>query len=125
MYALDTCVIIELSKRPELFDPFCKWVENQKEKFVVCTQVVQECKREKTIAMFEQLKMKIALVEVPDLDGWAVFGSSMTLGDGELSTIFFCREKQATMVSFDKKAVKTCKLFKVSVIDFEEEFIRK
>jgi len=125
VYAIDTCVIIELSKKPDILNSFCKWAEGRKERFIVCTQVMQECKREKTIAMLEQLKVKIALSEIADLDGWAEFGSSMTLGDGELSTIFFCKEKQATMISFDKKAVRTCRLLKVSVIDFEEEFIHK
>jgi len=123
--AIDTCIIIELSKKPELVEPFCKWAESQKDGFVVCTQVVRECKREKTIAMLDHLKARIAVAEVPDLDGWVEFGSSMTLGDGELSTIYYCRQKKATVVTFDKKAIRTCQILKIEVVDFEEKFVRK
>ena len=126
MFALDTCVIIELSKNSGLKNRFCQWVKDKSAKLCVCESVIKECKREQTISTLEFLKTELNLNEVKDPENLDELSSNLTgLGEGELATIFLCEKQGTTIMTFDRKAIITCKLLGVLYLDFKEEFISK
>ncbi len=126
MFAIDTCVIIELSKEPLLLEKFISWAKCQSGTFYVCESVVTECKREKTVETLTELKEQIPIAQIADPQDMDSFAESLTaLGDGEIATLLFCKQNSKTAITFDKKAVNTCKLLSINFIDFKEKFMKR